>query len=69
MQTGRKQENFNPFATINWMAYQGVPPEGLTGTIQLPKWWSGTKCADVTFPRVRFDEGLYINRNINLKDI
>ena len=68
MQTGRKQENFNPFATIDWMAYQGAPPEGLTGTIQLSKWWSGTKCANVTFPRVRF-EGLCIKRNIYLKDI
>jgi len=53
MQSGRKEENFNPFATIDWVAYQGAPPEGLTGTIQLQKWWSGTNCADVTFPKVR----------------
>ena len=52
MQSGRKEENFNPFATIDWVAYQGAPPEGLTGTIQLQKWWSGTNCADVTFPKV-----------------
>ena len=54
MQAGRKKENFNPFATIDWTAYQGAPPEGLTGTVKLPKWWSGTNCADVTFPKVGF---------------
>ena len=52
MQTGRKQENFNPFATVDWIAYQGAPQEGLTGKIKLQKWWSGTNCADVTFPKV-----------------
>jgi len=56
MQSGRKEENFNPFATIDWIAYQGAPPEGLTGTIQLQKWWSGTNCADVTFPKDKFAE-------------
>ena len=53
MQTGRKEEGANPFATIDWVAYQGAPPEGLTGTVELQKWWSGTNCADVTFPSVR----------------
>ena len=52
MQSGRKEENFNPFASIDWLAYQGAPPEGLTGTIRMQKWWSGTNCADVTFPKV-----------------
>jgi len=56
MQSGRKEENFNPFATIDWTAYQGAPPEGLTGTVKLPKWWSGTNCADVTFPKDKFGE-------------
>ena len=54
MQSGRKEENFNPFATVDWVAYQGAPAEGLTGTIQMQKWWSGTNCADVTFPKVCF---------------
>ena len=53
MQSGRKEENFNPFASIDWVAYQGAPPEGLTGTIRMQKWWSGTTCADVTFPKVQ----------------
>ena len=55
MQTGRKQENINPFATIDWLAYQGAPRDGLTGKVQLQKWWSGTNCADVTFPKVGFE--------------
>ena len=59
MQSGRKEESANPFATIDWMAYQGAPTEGLTGTVQLQKWWSGTKCADVTFPKVRTGKFLY----------
>ena len=64
MQSGRKEENFNPFATIDWVAYQGAPLEGLTGTIQLQKWWSGTNCADVTFPKVGM--GLSSTQNISL---
>jgi len=52
LHSGRNEDKFNPFATIDWIAYQGAPPEGLTGTIQLQKWWSGTNCADVTFPKV-----------------
>ena len=55
MQTGRKQETANPFATIDWLAYQGAPRGALTGKVQLQKWWSGTNCADVTFPKVRFE--------------
>ena len=49
---GERPNNFNPFATVDWMAYQGAPPEGMTGEIKMQKWWSGTKCADVTFPKV-----------------
>ncbi|KAM7438973.1 hypothetical protein ABFA07_011593 [Porites harrisoni] len=56
MQTGRKEEGANPFATIDWVAYQGAPAEGLTGTVELQKWWSGTNCADVTFPSGKFPE-------------
>ena len=59
MQSGRIEESANPFATIDWMAYQGAPTEGSTGTVQLQKWWSGTKCADVTFPKVRTGKFLY----------
>jgi len=57
MQAGRNSgENLNPFATVDWLAYQGAPPEGMTGTISMQKWWSGTKCADVTFPKNKFKE-------------
>ena len=56
MQSGSKEESTNPFA----MAYQGAPSEGLTGTVQLQKWWSGTKCADVTFPKVRTGKFFYL---------
>jgi len=52
MQSGRKSNNFNPFAIVDWIAYQGAPPEGMTGEIKMQKWWSGTNCADVTFPKV-----------------
>ena len=55
MQTGRKEETVNPFATIDWLAYQGALRDGLTGKVQLQKWWSGTNCADVTFPKVGFE--------------
>ena len=59
MQSGRIEESANPFATIDWMAYQGAPSEGLTGTVQLQKWWSGTKCTDITFPKVRTGKFFY----------
>ena len=58
MQSGRKTKNFNPFATVDWMAYQGAPPQGMTGEIKMQKWWSGTKCADVNFPKVGLDTDL-----------
>ena len=53
MQSGRNGNNLNPFATLDWMAYQGATPEVLTGNININKWWSGTNCKDVTFPKVR----------------
>ncbi|XP_020609566.1 uncharacterized protein LOC110048119 [Orbicella faveolata] len=56
MQSGRKSKNFNPFATVDWMAYQGTPPKGMTGEIAMQKWWSGTNCADVTFPKNKFKD-------------
>ena len=52
MQTGRKEEGANLFATIDWVAYQGVPADGLMGTVELQNWWSATNCADVTFPNM-----------------
>ena len=54
MQSGRKTKNFNPFATVDWTAYQGAPPEGMTGEVEMQKWWSGTNCADVNFPNVGY---------------
>ena len=54
MQTGRKTKNFKPLATVDWMAYQGEPPEGMTEEIKMREWWSGTNCADVIFPKVGF---------------
>ena len=52
MQAGRNTKNFDPFATVDWMAYQGAPVEGIAGVIKIQKWWSGTNCANVTFPKV-----------------
>ena len=52
MQSGRMVKNFNPFATVDWIAYQGAPTEGITGKIKMKKWWSGTNCANLTFPKV-----------------
>lgn len=52
MQSGRKGKNFNPFASVDWIAFQGAPSEGITGTIKMRQWWSGTNCANLTFPAV-----------------
>ena len=54
IQTGRNSgERFNPFATVDWLAYQGAPPNGMTGRIKMQDWWSGTKFAQVAYPKVR----------------
>ena len=54
MQTGRNSgERFNPFATVDWLAYQGAPSNGMTGRIKMQDWWSGTKFAQVAYPKVR----------------
>lgn len=53
MQAGRNANNFNPFATVDWMAYQGAPIDGVVGRVKVQKWWSGTNCEDITFPKVR----------------
>jgi len=55
-QTGRNGNNFKLLATFDWIAYQGAPPEGLTGMIPIQEWWSGTNCADVNFPKDKFKE-------------
>ncbi|PFX13555.1 Aggrecan core protein [Stylophora pistillata] len=60
MQSGRNGYNINPFATIDWMAYQGAPPQGTTGRIKMTKWWSGTNCAYVTFPKNKFHDSPYV---------
>ena len=53
MQAGRRSgESFNPFATVDWLAYQGAPPDGMTGAVKMQKWWSGTKCVHIAFPKV-----------------
>ena len=70
MQTGRNSgESLNPFATVDWLAYQGAPPEGMAGTIKMQKWWSGTKCAHVAFPKVKREDKLlnykYVFRRIS----
>ncbi len=52
MQSGRNTKNFSPFATVDLLAYQGAPQKAMTGEIKIQKWWSGTNCADVTFPKV-----------------
>ena len=52
LQAGRKKEKVAPFASIDWVAYQGRHPEALTGTVNLRRWWSCTNCKNVTFPKV-----------------
>jgi len=58
MQAGRNGEMSNQFATADWMAYQGAPIEGLAGRIKIQNWWSGTKCADIKFPKVGLNDQL-----------
>ena len=50
----KETKNFNPYAIVDWMAYQGAPVEGMAGIVKIQKWWSGTNCADVNFPNVGY---------------
>jgi len=41
---GRNDRATQEFATVDWMAYQGTPDEGVSGKTSMPEWWTGTKC-------------------------
>ena len=53
-QAGRNEKrNGQFFATVDWLADQGAPDGGVSGSIDMPTWWTGTKCRIVTLPSVR----------------
>ena len=49
---GRNDYPTDSFATVDWVAYQGAPPGGITGEETFSRWWTGTSCQTVTLPKV-----------------
>lgn len=37
---GRNDNPSNSFATVDWIAYQGAPPGGITGEEKFSRWWT-----------------------------
>lgn len=49
---GRNDYPTDSFATVDWVAYQGSPSGGVAGEELFSRWWTGTTCQTVTFPKV-----------------
>lgn len=54
---GRNDNPSNSIATVDWIAYQGAPPGGITGEEKLSRWWTRTTCQRVTLPAVSVQNG------------
>ena len=53
-QAGRNEKKTGQsFATVDWLAYQGAPDGGVSGSLDMPTWWTGTNCRTVSLPSVR----------------
>ena len=54
--TGRNDRPAYRFATIDWLAYQGAPKEGVSGVVRMVNgtWLTGTTCEMIYFPTVSF---------------
>ena len=59
---GRNDYPSDSFATIDWVAYQGAPPGGVSGEEMFSRWWTGTSCQTVNFPKVRQIFGLQLSK-------
>ena len=52
-QAGRNEkENGQELATVDWLAYQGAPDGGVSGSLDMPTWWTGTSCRAVSLSSV-----------------
>jgi len=52
-QAGRNEKkNGQELATVDWLAYQGAPDGGVSGSLDMPTWWTGTNCRAVSLPSV-----------------
>ncbi|KAL9963348.1 hypothetical protein ACROYT_G032545 [Oculina patagonica] len=51
---GRNDYPSDSFATIDWVAYQGSPSGGVAGEEMFSRWWTGTSCQTVTFPKGKY---------------
>jgi hypothetical protein len=54
MESGRNEGPPHGEATLEWMAYQGAPSEGLAGKVSIPYWWTGSKCQTVAVSAVQY---------------
>ena len=52
MAAGYNERKSNANVTVDWMAYQGAPGDGVAGEVRISQWWTGTTCKTVRFPSV-----------------
>lgn len=53
---GRNDNPSNSIATVDWIAYQGAPPGGITGEEKFSRWWTRTTCQRVTLPAEEYSD-------------
>jgi len=53
---GRNDYPTDSFATVDWVAYQGAPSGGVAGEELFSRWWTGTTCQTVTFPKGKYSQ-------------
>ncbi|XP_022786569.1 uncharacterized protein LOC111326757 [Stylophora pistillata] len=53
---GRNDYPSDSFATVDWVAYQGAPSGGVAGEKWFSRWWTGTSCQTIIFPKRKFSQ-------------
>lgn len=52
MAAGYNERHSNANVTVDWIAYQGAPVDGVADEVRLSQWWTGTTCKSVSFPLI-----------------
>ena len=52
MVAGYNERKSRANMSIDWIAYQGAPVDGVTGEVSMSQWWTETTCKTVNFPSV-----------------
>ena len=64
---GRNDRPSKTTASVDWIAYQGAPPGGVTDRVRISAWWTGTTCKTIAFPQVNVKEISTVGFQIDMK--